>query len=191
MVIAGTRAVTGIADSFLYTNDDSINEADTTGAWTTTFNEGAASEGEGTRLAGGIGIGLRRDHAPPVNMQIEEEFNSNPPWAAPSAYDTVQAEEGPGWSIQPGAFIFDAGDGGGKDKVNHKSGPNAGGTGPCRSGGKVVNGRCQPGKGGGPSKKSCAVQAGAEAVGGVVGIFFLPIGAVSAGGAIITVADCA
>jgi hypothetical protein len=46
-------------------------------------------------------------------------------------------------------------------------------------------------KSGGPSRKSCAIQAGVEAFGGVIGILVPPVGAVSAAGAVVTAANCA
>lgn len=43
----------------------------------------------------------------------------------------------------------------------HPGNPNEGGTGPCRSGGKVVGGKCQPGSGGGGFGNTCRTVAGA------------------------------
>jgi RHS repeat-associated protein len=87
----------GSANSYAYTEDDPINEADPSGEWTTTttYNYEAASQ---EAAAAGISesyVGPGAVLAPPVDLQIQEETNASPPWNAAAAFS--EGRDG-GWS---------------------------------------------------------------------------------------------
>jgi RHS repeat-associated protein len=79
----------GGANAYSYTSGDPVNAADPSGEFTSTVtynyeaaDTGAAAEGlsEYFIVAGAI-------MPPPVDLQIEEEFNAHPPWSAASALE--------------------------------------------------------------------------------------------------------
>lgn len=76
----------GSINPYAYTNDDPISQADPTGE-AYNFENAQAGEAE-TGLAEEY-AGPGAIYPPPVNMQVEEEFNAHPPWSASDAYGTV------------------------------------------------------------------------------------------------------
>jgi RHS repeat-associated protein len=86
----------GSLNSYTYTGDNPITEADPSGelGGTITVNENAVAEGEGTNLPGGVGTAPGAIIPQPADKQLIEEFYANPPWDAAAAYE--EAEEGGG-----------------------------------------------------------------------------------------------
>jgi RHS repeat-associated protein len=83
----------GSINAYAYTSDDPVNEADPSGEYESTSSydyeaveAGAAQAGLSQEFAGPGAV-----FPPPVNKQIEEEFNARPPWNAAS----LQQEGGP------------------------------------------------------------------------------------------------
>lgn len=98
----------GGASSYSYTSGDPVNSADPSGEWTTTVTynyevaqTGTAQEGltEHFIVPGAI-------MPPPVNLQLEEEFNANPPWNAVSAL--AASEEAPSAIVPHGLHAIAA-----------------------------------------------------------------------------------
>ncbi len=81
----------GSANAYAYTAGDPVNSSDPSGNYTSTITYGTLSD-----VSTGPGIQTPEGHdtvpgaiiPPPVNMQIEEAFFANPPWAAPIALTT-------------------------------------------------------------------------------------------------------
>ena len=152
----------GAVNTYGYTRNDPVNENDATGEWSLNQTSGGLSaigEGEGEHLAGGIGIAAGAIIPPPPDAQAEEALANDPPW------DMVVAGEGPEGHFDLAQYLLAASTGGPSNKKNRGGSPNEGGTGPCRSGGKKVHGKCQPGHGSGST--NCPEVA--AAVGGVLG----------------------
>jgi hypothetical protein len=85
----------GSANAYAYTDDDPVNESDLSGDYTSTVTY----DYEAAEL-GPAAPGLPQEYAgpgaifpPPVNMQIEEEFNAHPPWDAPAVFNGEDATE--------------------------------------------------------------------------------------------------
>lgn len=156
----------GSVNSYAYTDDDPVNSSDPTGEYTstTTYNYEAIE-------AGTAAAGLPEDYEgpgailpAPVNMQIEEEFVSHPPWDAASAYENEVGSEqsfGGGGQVRIGGVLFFTAPYDGSPNVQsecNKSGQNCSG---CRSGGKRnKKGECQPGKSSNEGLKSACAVAG-------------------------------
>jgi hypothetical protein len=108
--------------------------------------------GEGVQQAGGHGIAAGAIIPEPPDVQAEEALEEDPPWNTLVASETPaeivlswKQEEG-GGGLPYGEFADAGATGGPYNKVKHGGSPNEGGTGPCRSGGKIVNGKCTTGK---------------------------------------------
>ncbi len=93
----------GFANAYAYTDDDPVNESDSTGECTSTITYNTEAVDSGPAAAG-----LAQEYAgpgaiypPPVNMQIEEEFNAHPPWGAPAQ---AAAATGGGGDVGDGRF---------------------------------------------------------------------------------------
>jgi RHS repeat-associated protein len=91
----------GSANAYAYTHGNPVNETDLSGAWTLNETSGgvsAVSTGEGTQVAGGTGVAAGAIMPLPVNTQIEEAANANPPWdqvtAGDEEYEEYEGEEG-------------------------------------------------------------------------------------------------
>jgi RHS repeat-associated protein len=180
----------GSANAYAYTFDDPVNTSDPSGAWTstTTYNYEAAETGAAQEGVSEHYVVPGAIMPPPVNMQIENEFAANPPWNAASAQAGHETHYGGSGRGLLARFITDPVRG--RDPNESECNRSGQGCKGCRSGGKVSHGKCQPGTGGGPSKKTCRIEEISEATGAVIGIFFAPIGAVSAAAGVVTVADC-
>ena len=90
----------GSANAYAYTHGDPLNETDPSGAWTLNETSGglsAVSTGEGTQVAGGTGIAAGAIMPLPVNTQIEEAANANPPWDQVTAGDEEYEEYEEWW----------------------------------------------------------------------------------------------
>jgi RHS repeat-associated protein len=73
----------GSADAYAYTDGDPLNESDPSGEWSLNETSGglsAVGTGEGTQLAGGVGIAAGAVEPPPVNAAAEAAFEADPPW---------------------------------------------------------------------------------------------------------------
>lgn len=84
----------GSANAYAYTMGDPVNSADPSGEYTSTTTYGELSNvstGPGVTLPSGHDIVPGALMPPPVNTQIEEAFNANPPW--PSAAELLKQEE--------------------------------------------------------------------------------------------------
>jgi len=147
----------GSANAYAYTGGDPVNTSDPSGAWTSTitYSLSNVSTGPGVQIPGGHDVVPGALMPPPVNLQIENAFNANPPWAAPLAFDTAPAEEeGEGGGYQPpidlaGCFGPSHGCGHGpRQPQPNSSGSECNRTGQgcsgCRSGGsRDRNGKCK------------------------------------------------
>jgi RHS repeat-associated protein len=73
----------GSANSYAYTYGNPLNESDPSGQWTLGESSGGLASvgtGEGTQLSGGTGIAAGAIMPAPVNLQVEAEFEADPPW---------------------------------------------------------------------------------------------------------------
>ncbi|HEX5853211.1 MAG TPA: RHS repeat-associated core domain-containing protein [Solirubrobacteraceae bacterium] len=132
----------GSINSYAYTFGDPVNQADPSGGWTNTvtYDYEAAENGIGDPNLPETWIGPGAILPPPVNQQLVEEFIAHPPWSAQDEYnDTL------GGGIGLHILSYGAAYGGPYNRVHHTSNGNSGYAGPCRSGGRKVNGKCQPG----------------------------------------------
>jgi RHS repeat-associated protein len=91
----------GSANAYAYTHGNPLNETDLSGAWSLNETSGglsAVGAGEGTQLTGGTGIAAGAIMPAPVNAQIEEAFEADPPWdqvvAGDEEYEEYEEEEG-------------------------------------------------------------------------------------------------
>jgi RHS repeat-associated protein len=91
----------GSANAYAYTHDNPLNETDLSGAWSLKQTSGglsAVGTGTGTQLAEGAGIAEGAIMPAPVNTQIEEAFQTNPPWDQTTAgneeYEEYEEEGG-------------------------------------------------------------------------------------------------
>ena len=165
----------GSANAYAYTDGDPVNSADPSGAYSSIITYGNLSE-----VSTGPGIEIPEGHdtvpgalmPPPVNLQIEEAFAANPPWAAASIFNSAPAEE----EYEEESIEFGVPDGGVRPRFvtfpatgctrgpchGHAGNPNEGSAGSCRSGGsRNRRGECQEGHGDVPN--DC------EAVGSLIG----------------------
>jgi RHS repeat-associated protein len=127
----------GSGDAYSYTDGDPVNTSDPSGAFTNTvtYDYEAASAGaaEGGLAEHWIAPGALMP--PPVDLQIEAEFNAHPPWDAVSVLESQGSTSG---------FLRYAGDpvsGEGELSPCNRTGQHCPG---CRNGGKKVKGVCQP-----------------------------------------------
>jgi hypothetical protein len=174
----------GSGNPYGYTNGDPVNGADPSGneiGGTTTYGTlSDVSTGPGVELPEGHDVVPGAILPPPVNLQIEEAFAANPPWAASSVFSAAPAEEEyaeetielrvPGEEITPHFITYAGcfGPGNGCGKPGQKRTPyyNNGEHGGTRAG---------HGGGGGGSKSACDWVAGSggalvgTAVGGFAG----------------------
>jgi RHS repeat-associated protein len=134
----------GSINAYAYTFDDPVNSADPSGEFTNTvsYDESAASAGPAQAGLEEFYAGPGAISAPPVNMQIEEEFVAHLPWNAPAVQD---AATGGGFGLDGGLInssMF-ASAAGSRNKGGGIGEPGTSGGEECKSGGKKVKGKCQ------------------------------------------------
>ena len=157
----------GSANAYSYTFGDPVNSFDTTGmyvegAYLYAFNaeenqrsiEREAAREAAARAAAELAAReVEEAAAAAAGPQYEEPgpLGGSAGWACEYAAETGQEAPGcgGGGGINP-ALILGAATGG-PNHEHHPGSANEGGTGPCRSGGKQVHGKCQPRTGGGES----------------------------------------
>jgi hypothetical protein len=181
----------GSANAYAYTFGDPVNTSDPSGALTYGFfgwlqeannqEAQAVAAREVTRETLEREEAERRAHEPKEAEErayaaaaTAEPLGGYGGWACEYAGETGQEAAGCGGGGF-GFITYAAPTGGPSNKVNHGGSANEGGTGPCRSGAKKVNGQCQPQKGGGSGSGPqravlrCVIGAGGGAEGGPPG----------------------
>jgi RHS repeat-associated protein len=157
----------GSANAYAYTDDDPVNESDLSGEYTSTVTYdyeaaelGPAAPGLPQEYAGPGAI-----YPPPVNMQIEEEFNAHPPWDAPAVFDGEEVS-GDGGGSRRFALMSSLIYGYVRNERGEGKSPPPAST--CRSGGpRNKKGECQPGPDNHPDK--CGEKAAEGGAGGAMG----------------------
>jgi RHS repeat-associated protein len=95
----------GSANAYAYTHDNPLNETDLSGNWTLNQTSGgltAVGTGTGTTPEGGTFIAEGAIMPAPVNLQIEQAFQENPPWDQTTAGNEEYEEYEEEWWEEEG-----------------------------------------------------------------------------------------
>jgi RHS repeat-associated protein len=99
----------GSSSTYAYTYGNPLNEGDPSGQWSLNETSGglsAVGTGEGTQLAGGVGIGAGAIMPAPVNAAIEAAFEADPPWDQVTAGDEEYEEYEEEWEEEEGGYEY-------------------------------------------------------------------------------------